>query len=89
MEPRLGDDHQPVEFRPADFIQRGIAVTRMNFVRHERIVEKLFDLFRLAVAQGDAVHQRMRFEKSGELAAELPQSHQAESDTHTIFLCVE
>ena len=70
VEPWLRDDNNRVHIGFAEFIQTFIAVLFADLPRHERIVEELLDFFRLAVAEGDFVNQRMRLEEFGELRAE-------------------
>ena len=86
MQPRLRDDHERVQIAAADFVQGGVHVSRIEFVREKRIFRKLLHPVRFAVAERDPVHERMRFEQRCKRTAEIPESHHADADSHTIPL---
>lgn len=82
MEPRLRDDDERVEVACADFVERPVSVARIEFVGEERIFGELPDPFRLAVAERDPVHQRMRLEQLRERTAETAEADKPDTDTH-------
>ena len=59
VEPRLGDDDDGVQIRLAHVLYGIVAVFRIEFVGHERAVRPFLDALRFAVAECDAVNERM------------------------------